>query len=145
MNDILTDDEKNMDMIIVGEGKTLRKRVDEYSKLLPLELAQGDAIHRTNPSSRQVVNTNQAWLASQPSRPCHALARNLESYNSLATDLLALLDRAMQGLEEAYKEGYEDAARNYVECPKHIDKTDWDSSASRSLHTELKSKLGDKP
>lgn len=34
----------------------------------PFEIVSGDCIHRTSPSSRQVLNTNTNWLVSQDSR-----------------------------------------------------------------------------
>lgn len=61
--------------------------VDAVRALAPFELVQGDAIHRSNPGSQQVCNSNLAWVVSSGERSAHKLRKHLEALNNFAAAL----------------------------------------------------------
>lgn len=75
-------------------GDALKAEIERLRDLFPFEVAQGDAIHRLNPSSRQVLNTNTSWLVSQEGRAAHKLKSDAESLNNL----LKIIDALQQQL-----------------------------------------------
>lgn len=69
-----------------AQQAALREAQEAWKALGPFEIVQGDAVHRTSPTSRQVVNSNIAWLVSGGERSAHKLQK-----------WLAALDRMLEG------------------------------------------------
>lgn len=51
----------------------LEMAVEALREIMPTGLVHGDAIHRTNPTSKQVVNSNIAWLVTDGERSGYKL------------------------------------------------------------------------
>lgn len=51
----------------------LEQRIDKLRELFPFKIVQSDSIHRLTPGSKQVLNSNEAWLVSQPCKSAHKL------------------------------------------------------------------------
>ncbi len=60
--------------------------------ILPIEIVQGDVIHRTNPSSRQVCNSSSAWGATQDNRSAHKIRGGIELLNEAKTMMDVILE-----------------------------------------------------
>jgi hypothetical protein len=58
--------------------------LEAIKALAPFEVVQGDAIHRTNPSSQQVVNSNAAWAVSNAERSAHKIRKHVDVLNTAA-------------------------------------------------------------
>ena len=62
----------------------LREVQEALSALAPFDVVQGDAIQRTNPSNRQMVNSNIAWAVSSGAlRSAHKTRQAIDAVNRL--------------------------------------------------------------
>jgi hypothetical protein len=48
----------------------------------PFEIVQGDTIHRTNPGSRQQLNTCKNWVVGSDDRSASRLLKAVETINA---------------------------------------------------------------
>lgn len=75
---------------------TLRMVRDNLKTLMPFVLVQGDAVHRVNPGSQQVVNANCAWAVSNGERSAHKVRALVDNLNNSYGALDALITRMEQ-------------------------------------------------
>lgn len=67
---------------IAGDLATENEELLEALKLLcPFELVQGDAIRRTNPHSKQMLNSNECWAVSSGRFPAFKIRKSIETIN----------------------------------------------------------------
>jgi hypothetical protein len=52
----------------------------------PFDVIQGDSIHRLNPGSQQVLNTNTSWAVSTDRKSTHAVKRCVDILNGGNSD-----------------------------------------------------------
>lgn len=74
----------------------LKKRVEEtlkLSSLFPFEIAQGDAMMRTNPHSNVCLNSTASWLVSANIKSAAKLRIGLETFNAIPDVIKALTER----------------------------------------------------
>lgn len=53
-----------------------------FKEIGPLELVQGDCIHRTSPGSRQVLNSNATWAVTKDGRSGVRIRQMIEELNA---------------------------------------------------------------
>lgn len=61
--------------------------LEAIKALAPFEVVQGDVVHRTNPSSQQVVNSNAAWAVSNSERSAHKIRKHVDALNAAADNV----------------------------------------------------------
>lgn len=67
-------------------------RSDDFKRLVlalrdlaPFEIVTGDVIQRTNPSSRQMLNSTESWAVSHGSRAAHRVREAIETIHEVIT------------------------------------------------------------
>lgn len=73
----------------------LRKVLEALGALSPFEFAQGDAISRVSPESKQKVNTSAAWVVSNDLKSAHKARAAAKALN----EALPALDRLIPEIE----------------------------------------------
>jgi hypothetical protein len=76
---------------IIAETRRLEKEATPADQFT-MEIVQGDCIHRKNPGSRQVLNTNKAWLVSHDHRAAHKLRADSDFIVYARNHITAILD-----------------------------------------------------